>query len=173
MRSDEKKGLNGWLWYSEMFPVWHRDGNGNSFLLSVLWLRQKVKKPTSEWRKCGTSSLYFFFDILRRHKNLEHFLEEFSSRHCRPKLSISCALWAGSNVEGISRRSHKMLTASTGAPLTGELMIVQDDLTGNLAPRWLIALEARSADWSSVWMWMTFHRWMLCSRALRWMTQDQ
>lgn len=118
-------------------------------------------------------ALLFFWHFKATQKSWTFSWGIFLSRHCRPKLSISCALWAGSNVEGISRRSHKMLTASTGAPLTGELMIVQDDLTGNLAPRWLIALEARSADWSSVWMWMTFHRWMLCSRALRWMTQDQ
>lgn len=31
---------------------------------------------------------------------------------------------------------------------------------GSFVSSWLITLEAHSADWSSVWMWMTFHRWM-------------
>lgn len=68
----------------------------------------------------------FFWHFKATQKSWKFSCGIFLSRHCRPKLSISCALWAGSNVEGISRRSHKMLTASTGAPLTGWI----DDCSG-------------------------------------------
>lgn len=43
--------------------------------------RKKSKKPSSEWRKMWNELdlIFIFFDILRRHKNLENFLAEFSS----------------------------------------------------------------------------------------------